>query len=149
MPPEGETGARGPPQLKQIWIPYERLCLRQSSPTDCCGVLLHSNSLQKHLCRESWDRDKGPNGNGGWVQNYVRVGCGLGPTSTQSKPPVFHRASIRALEPRGLRRKHGKWRARPLDQIGNGFFLLSGGSGMSPSWRQDTSGLKRKSPCKN
>lgn len=65
------------------------LCLQQSSQADHCGVLLHSNPLQKHLGRESSERDKGPDGNGGWVQNYQRVGCGLGLTSRQPKPPVF------------------------------------------------------------
>lgn len=60
------------------------------------------------------------------------------------------RASVRALDTKGSKRKHGKWRARPLDHTGNAFFLWSGGSGMSPSWRQDTSGPQRKSsPCKN
>lgn len=60
------------------------------------------------------------------------------------------RTSIRALDTKGPKRKHGKWRARPLDHTGNAFFPSSGGSGMSPSWRQDTSGPQGKSsPCRN
>lgn len=66
------------------------------------------------------------------------------------KAPSFPRASVRAQDTKGLRREHGKWRARPLAHTGNAFFLSSGGSGMSPSWRQDTSGPQRKSsPCRN
>lgn len=125
-------------------------CLQQSSRADHCGVLLHSNPLQKHLCRESSERDKGPDGNGGWVQNYQRAGCGLGLTSRQPKPPVSQRPPSVPWIPKGPRRKRGKWRARPLDHTGKAFFLSSGGSGMSPSWRQDASGPQRKSsPCRN
>lgn len=45
--------------------------------------------------------DKGPDGNGGWVQNYLRVGCGLDPTSRQSKPPVFHGSPSGPWSPEG------------------------------------------------
>lgn len=99
---EGETGAQlGPPQLKQVRLPSGGLCLQQRSLANHCGVLLHSNPLQKHLCRESWDRDKGPDGNGGWVQNYQRAGCGLGLTSRQSKPPVLQGPPFVPWVPKG------------------------------------------------
>lgn len=66
------------------------------------------------------------------------------------KAPSFPRASVRAQDTEGPRRKRGKWRARPLDHTGKAFFLSSGGSGMSPSWRQDASGpLRKSSPCRN
>lgn len=119
------------------------LCPRQSSPpTTVVSCYSFSATHHKKKSLQGILRpDKGPDRNGGWVQELSESRrVWPRPTSRQSKPPVFPRASIRALEPRGPCRKYGKWRARPLDQTGNAFFLSSGGSEMSPSWRLDTSG---------
>lgn len=37
-------------------------------PPNTVALLLSNPLPKKNLCRESRDRDKGPDGNGGWVQ---------------------------------------------------------------------------------
>lgn len=147
----GETRAQlGPPQLKQVRLHSEGLCLQQRSLADHCGVLLHGNPLHKHLCRGILGQRQRTRRKWGMGTELSASRVWPRPCFQASKTPGFPRATIRALDTKGPKRKHGKWRARPLDHTGNAFFLSSGGSGMSPSWRQDTSGPQRKSsPCRS
>lgn len=109
---------------------------------DHCGILLHRNPLQKIPLQGLLGQKQRSRGEWGMGTELSESRVWPRPDFQATKAPSFPRASIGALQSRGPRRKQGKWRARPLDQTGNAFFLSSGGSGMSLSWRQDTSGLR-------
>lgn len=76
---------------------------RQTTVVSCYTATHYINTS----AGESWDRDKGPDGNGGWVQNYQRAGCGLGLTSRQAKPPVFQGLPSVPWIPKGPKGKTG------------------------------------------
>lgn len=89
---EEETRAQlGPLQLKQVRLHCEGGSAFSKAHGPTTVVSSYTATRYKNTSAGgSRDRDKGPDGSGGWVQNYQRAGCGLGLTSRQSKPPGLH-----------------------------------------------------------
>lgn len=78
---EEETRAQlGPLQLKQVRLHCEGGSAFSKAHGPTTVVSSYTATRYKNTSAGgSRDRDKGPDGSGGWVQNYQRAGCGLGP----------------------------------------------------------------------